>query len=317
MGAPMPYDFLLRNVIAGLETALLTVSVLLSPFAMIPSIFVGLAWGLYSAIASTVISIILLGLWLNIGLALGMAITIGLPAVLFVRLALLSRTAQPNNENASSTNPDNSVDERIYYPPERLIIWSVAFCAIFSFLAFGLSANNTGGLPSVLQTLILGNENFIRDIETLYQIELTDNLVKILAETILVLSPLTWMLIILGSLQTAQTIAKFFKVNIRPTPDYTVMELPGILEFVLAGLILLIFLSSGWVSVFFLVLVCLCLTAYFLLGLAVIHAISRTWNGRSVFITAIYFIVFLVPWVAILVSIAGLIESRIGIRSRF
>ena len=246
-----------------------------------------------------------------------MAITIGLPAVLFVRLALLSRTAQPNNENASSTNPDNSVDERIYYPPERLIIWSVAFCAIFSFLAFGLSANNTGGLPAVLQTLILGNENFIRDIETLYQIELTDNLVKILAETILVLSPLTWMLIILGSLQTAQTIAKFFKVNIRPTPDYTVMELPGILEFVLAGLILLIFLSSGWVSVFFLVLVCLCLTAYFLLGLAVIHAISRTWNGRSVFITAIYFIVFLVPWVAILVSIAGLIESRIGIRSRF
>ncbi len=313
----MPYDFLLRNVIAGLVTALLTVSVLLSPFAMIPSIFVGLAWGLYSAIASTVISIILLGLWLNIGLALGMAITIGLPAVLFVRLALLSRTAQPNNENASSTNPDNSVDERIYYPPERLIIWSVAFCAIFSFLAFGLSANNTGGLPSVLQTLILGNENFIRDIETLYQIELTDNLVKILAETILVLSPLTWMLIILGSLQTAQTIAKFFKVNIRPTPDYTVMELPGILEFVLAGLILLIFLFSGWVSVFFLVLVCLCLTAYFLLGLAVIHAISRTWNGRSVFITAIYFIVFLVPWVAILVSIAGLIESRIGIRSRF
>lgn len=313
----MPYDFLLRNIIAGLVTALLTVSVLLSPFAMIPSIFVGLAWGLYSAIASTVISIILLGLWLNIGLALGMAITIGLPAVLFVRLALLSRTAQPNNENASSTNPDNSVDERIYYPPERLIIWSVAFCAIFSFLAFGLSANNTGGLPSVLQTLILGNENFIRDIETLYQIELTDNLVKILAETILVLSPLTWMLIILGSLQTAQTIAKFLKVNIRPTPDYTVMELPGILEFVLAGLILLIFLSSGWVSVFFLVLVCLCLTAYFLLGLAVIHAISRTWNGRSVFITAIYFIVFLVPWVAILVSIAGLIESRIGIRSRF
>ena len=313
----MPYDFLLRNVIAGLVTALLTVSVLLSPFAMIPSIFVGLAWGLYSAIASTVISIILLGLWLNIGLALGMAITIGLPAVLFVRLALLSRSAQPNNENASSTNPDNSVDERIYYPPERLIIWSVAFCAIFSFLAFGLSANNTGGLPSVLQTLILGNENFIRDIETLYQIELTDNLVKILAETILVLSPLTWMLIILGSLQTAQTIAKFLKVNIRPTPDYTVMELPGILEFVLAGLILLIFLSSGWVSVFFLVLVCLCLTAYFLLGLAVIHAISRTWNGRSVFITAIYFIVFLVPWVAILVSIAGLIESRIGIRSRF
>lgn len=254
---------------------------------------------------------------MNIGLALGMAITIGLPAVLFVRLALLSRTAQPNNENASSTNPDNSVDERIYYPPERLIIWSVAFCAIFSFLAFGLSANNTGGLPAVLQTLILGNENFIRDIETLYQIELTDNLVKILAETILVLSPLTWMLIILGSLQTAQTIAKFLKVNIRPTPDYTVMELPGILEFVLAGLILLIFLSSGWVSVFFLVLVCLCLTAYFLLGLAVIHAISRTWNGRSVFITAIYFIVFLVPWVAILVSIAGLIESRIGIRSRF
>jgi hypothetical protein len=246
-----------------------------------------------------------------------MAITIGLPVVFFVRQALLSRPTQEDNQNNHSSDTDTSVVERVYYPPERLIIWAIAFCAIFSFLAFGLSGNNTGGLPGVLQTLILGNENFIRDIETLYQIELTDNFVKILAETILVLSPLTWMLIILGSLQTAQTIAKFFKVNIRPTPDYLIMNLPGRLEFVLAGLILLIFLSSGWISVFFLILVCLCLTAYFLLGLAVIHAISRTWNGRSVFITAIYFIVFLVPWLAILVSIAGLLESRIGIRSRF
>lgn len=313
----MPYDFLLRNVIAGLVTALLAVSVLFSPFAMIPSMFVGLAWGLYSAIASIAISFVLLGIWLNIGIAIGMAITIGLPVVFFVRQALLSRPTQEDNQNNPSSDTDTSGVERVYYPPERLIIWAIAFCAIFSFLAFGLSANNTGGLPGVLQTLILGNENFIRDIETLYQIELTDNFVKILAETILVLSPLTWMLIILGSLQTAQTIAKFFKVNIRPTPDYLIMNLPGRLEFVLAGLILLIFLSSGWISVFFLVLVCLCLTAYFLLGLAVIHAISRTWNGRSVFITAIYFIVFLVPWLAILVSIAGLLESRIGIRSRF
>ena len=184
-------------------------------------------------------------------------------------------------------------------------------------MSFGLSANNTGGLPGILQTMILSNENFIRDIETLYQVELTDNLVRILAETIIVLTPLTWMLIILASLQTAQTIAKFFKINLRPTPDYSVMQLPSKLEYVLAGLLLLIFISSDWVSVFFLVLVCLCLTAYFLLGLAVIHAISRTWNGRGVFITAVYFIVFLVPWVAILVSITGLIESRMGIRSRF
>lgn len=310
----MPYDFLLRNVIAGLVTALLAVSVLFSPFAMIPSMFVGLAWGLYSAIASIVISCILLGIWLNIGIAIGMAITIGLPVIFFVRQALLSRPTQDNENNSSS---DTSAVERVYYPPERLIIWAIAFCTIFSFLAFALTANNPGGLPGVLQTLILGNENFIRDIETLYKIELTDNFVKILAETILVLSPLTWMLIILVNLQTAQIIARFFKVNIRPTPDYLIMNLPDRLEFVLAGLVLLIFLSSGWISVFFLTLICLCLTAYFLLGLAVIHAISRTWNGRSVFIAAIYFIVFLVPWVAILVSIAGLIESRIGIRSRF
>ena len=313
----MPYDFLLRNVIAGLLTALLTVSVLLLPFAMIPSMLVGLAWGLYSTIASIIISFILLGLWLNIGIAIWMAIIFGIPAIFFVRQALLSRSIQADIENTVSPDADTSVNERVYYPPERLIILTMAFCASFSFLAFGLSANNTGGLPGILQTMILSNENFIRDIETLFQEELTDNHVRILAERFIVLTPLTWMLIILGSLQTAQTIAKFFKINLRPTPDYSVMQLPGKLEYVLAGLILLIFISSDWVSVFFLVLVCLCLTAYFLLGLAVIHAISRTWNGRGVFITAIYFIVFLVPWVAILVSITGLIESRMGIRSRF
>ena len=311
----MPYDFLLRNVIAGLVTALLTVSLLLSPLAMIPGMFVGLTWGFYSAIASMVVSFILLGLWMNIGIAIGMAVTIGLPAVFFVRQALLSRPTQSDNEaNSEEVSPPS---ERVYYPPERLIIWAMALCAVLSFLAFGFTANNTGGLPALLQSMILSNEAFIRDIETLYKVELTDNLIKILAESILVLSPLTWMLVILGSLQTAQSIATFFNINLRPTPNYLAMTLPGWLEYVLAGLILMVFVSSSWVSVFFLVLVCLCLTAYFLLGLAVIHAISRTWNGRMIFITAICFIVFMVPWVGVLVSIVGLIESRIGIRSRF
>ncbi len=59
---------------------------------------VGLAWGLYSTIASIIISFILLGLWLNIGIAIGMAITIGLPAIFFVRQALLSRSFQADTK---------------------------------------------------------------------------------------------------------------------------------------------------------------------------------------------------------------------------
>ena len=159
----MPYDFFLRNVITGLVTALLTVSVLFFPFAMIPSMLVGLAWGLYSTITSIIISFVLLGLWLNIGIAIGMAITIGLPTIFFVRQALLSRPTQADNENTASPNVDTYDNERVYYPPERLIIGAIVFCTSFSFLAFGLSANNTGGLPGLLQTMILSNENFIRE----------------------------------------------------------------------------------------------------------------------------------------------------------
>lgn len=303
----MNFDFLLRNVIAGLATALLAVSAVLSPFAMIPGMLVGLGWGLASALASTAVAFVLLGLWINVGFSVGMALSVGLPVVLFVRLALLSRTYEA----------ENGQTERAYYPPERLIVWAGGLSAAVSFLAFALAANQPGGLPGVLENLLLNNRHLFRDVETAYQIELTDVLVKRVAQTMIVLAPLTWMLLILGSLQAAQGIARFFKINLRPSLDVDAVRLPGWLEYVLAALVVLLFLTSGWVLVFVLVLACLCLTAYFLLGLAVIHAISRTWNGRPVLLAAVYLVILLIPWAAVFVSIAGLVESRMGIRARF
>jgi RsiW-degrading membrane proteinase PrsW (M82 family) len=56
------------------------------------------------------------------------------------------------------------------------------------------------------------------------------------------------------------------------------------------------------------------LAAYFLLGLAIIHAISRHWNGRGLLLAALYFLIFVMAWVIIPVSLMGLLDTRFDFR---
>ena len=55
---------------------------------------------------------------------------------------------------------------------------------------------------------------------------------------------------------------------------------------------------------------------YFLLGLGIIHGISRGWTARIAFLGLFYMALVLVPWLVMPVWLLGLLESGIGIRAR-
>jgi hypothetical protein len=302
----MTHSFLLRAALGGIATAILMVSLVLSPFALLPGMFIGLGWGLPSAAASLFVALLVLGVLTDFSLIIATVLTTVLPVLWFVRLALLSRPVEIEGKE----------DERVYYPPDRLITWAAGISAGLTMLAFLSASNLPGGLPQFLAGNFINNKPLIMELERLYQVTLSEDMIRGLTGFMLVVTPLTWMLLVLANLQLAQKLAVFFKVNIRPTPDYEQLTLPGNLELVLAGCLFVTLVVDGWWVALMICLVGLCLTAYFLLGLAVIHAISRPWSVRSLILVVLYIMILLTPLMAVPVSIIGLIESRFGLRRR-
>jgi hypothetical protein len=82
----------------------------------------------------------------------------------------------------------------------------------------------------------------------------------------------------------------------------------------LAGFLALALGLTGWLATLFAALAALAMGAYFLLGLAIIHAISRNWNGRGLLLATLYFLLFVMAWVSIPVSLMGLLDARFDFR---
>ena len=85
-------------------------------------------------------------------------------------------------------------------------------------------------------------------------------------------------------------------------------------DFALGLSLLGTWLASGWPASLLAVFAAILLGAYFLLGLAVIHAISRNWYSRVWFLAGLYFLIFVMAWMIVPISLLGLLESRINLR---
>ena len=90
--------------------------------------------------------------------------------------------------------------------------------------------------------------------------------------------------------------------------------MPPWLALVFGALFVLGLALPGWVGTLAATLAALVMSAYFLLGLAIIHAISRNWNGRGIVLTTLYFLIFVMAWVSIPVSLMGLLDARFDFR---
>lgn len=206
-----------------------------------------------------------------------------------------------------------------YYPFERLIYLTIAVGAIGSLLVYMQAAHIPGGLPALIVETILGDEQLMNLLNQIDTRSSSPDFVNMLVRSMLSLTPVIWVSVLLSNMQFAQFIANKVKVNQRPTPDYTEMTLPGWLELCLAASFVASFLADGWLGIYFRGLIGLLIFAYFLLGLAAIHAISRLWKSwkfRIWGLSVLYFVLMLAPWMFFPIGIIGLLESRFGLRKR-
>ncbi len=289
---------LLRIVFAAIGSFVLFAALIFMPFAPVPVAAIGLSFGVAQAAMVAALAIMMTAIILSPPLAMVFAITFLVPTIVLVRQALLSRQA---------ANGDY-----IFFPLTQLIMLTLGMTGIGASSLF-LIPGGAVGLTVDFDNAIQQSPEVRTALMQVYGISSEEEMLWI-ANVMLVSGFAGWPLLLLGNMQIAQALLVQVKRNLRPQENYDTLQLPRRLVAPLAIFMAGAALLPGWPATLSAALAAMILAAYFLLGLAIIHAISRHWNGRGLLLAALYFLIFVMAWVIIPVSLMGLLDTRFDFR---
>ena len=294
----MTQRLLLRIFVAAISSFVLFAALFSLPFSALPIAFIGLAYGVAQGALVALGVLILAATIMAPALAIIFAILFALPTIVLIRQALLSRQLE-----------DGTYE---FYPLQKLILLALAMTGIGTIFTFALFGGN-GGMPQNFADEMAATPEITQTLGQLYNISTPDDMLRV-ANLIIVTGFAGWPLLLLGNMQIAQALLVRFEMNLRPRTDYDTLTLPIWLVGVLLACLVLASVATGWMATLGATLAGLIFAAYFLLGLAVIHAISRPWNGRGFLLAVLYFLLFVMAWVIIPVALMGLLDARFDFR---
>jgi hypothetical protein len=299
---------------AGAAAALLFASVasgsivatFLFYLAPLPILIAALGWSHWAALIAAFSAAgglaALLGLFFFVAFLIG----VGLPAWWLGYLALLARPA-------AQATPDG----REWYPVGRLVLWA----ALIGALIVVVAVPNLGMDKESFQA---GLRNaFERAIRLQLPTNAPDapadsDLRRLIDILVIAIPPAAAVLATVTNVVNLWLAGRIVKVSgrlQRPWPDLSRLTLPsfapGLLAAAVAGAFLpdLLGIISG-------VLAASLLMAYAILGLAVLHAITRGMNSRSFVLAGTYSAVIIFGWPVLGMSLLGLADTVLDLRGR-
>lgn len=302
--------FMLGSILAGVLSGLMIAAVgyaglaaiPLALLGILPTYVVGLSKGLTPALyalGAGVVSAALIG---DLGLGLNYLVLFALPQAWLIRQALLSHATAQATE---------------WYPAGHLLAWIAAIAAMGLTAATLAFSGTEGGLVGALRQDF---ESAFRSLAAYQGWQLTEDQITHMAVTGATVLPVAmanlWMLAMVVNGLLAQVLVARVGRNLRPTPSFADLELPPALVYCLGAALLLSFFPDppGFLGK---ELVAILLAPYLILGLAMLHAIARSSPARPVLLTATYFLLLVLPWLAVPFAILGLAEQVFGLRKRF
>lgn len=272
--------------------------------APLPLLLAGLGWGYLSAAFGAVAASAIIAILLNVNLALYLLISMALPAAWLARLALMSRSG---NGGAAE-----------FYPIGRIVIWTGLIGA--GLMAAGLFYLGLSDIPfrevmvrqiTQIVTAVINSSQNTAPLEAAQ--------IKALAEQIAVMvfpvSALAWMIGMLANLWMAGRILRKAGSLPRPWPDISALDFPARFHFVLPAMLVLAFMP-GLAGDMALPFAAVCLLAYGMMGLAILHQITRRQSSRPFVLTGIYFGILLLGWPLLIVAILAIGEPVFKLRAR-
>lgn len=312
-------------------TGPVTMRVIFSLITPLPIMLAGLGWGVRAGLIAALAGGTLLIALLPAAGAFFFT-TAGLPAALLAYLALLSRpvgtdATQPANTQpldpaqspAMNTSAGNAPRE--WYPAGRLVLWTAALAALPAVLWTAML--EAGGAERKDATLKLLNEAMTAaEIKNgVTGLPLTADEVATFTKygyaALPALTALAWMAALLLTLWISGRIMRSSGQLTRPWPDFGKIDYPTAASIALAAA-LVCASFDGLLGIAGRALTGTLLLAFVLLGLAVIHDLTRGWQWRAFALGLLYGSLLLISLVVVLpLALLGLSEGLFHFRSRF
>lgn len=285
------------------------ISVVLAYLSPLPLLVAALGWGPASALIGGVSAGVGLGLMFNFVYGLGFILTIATPAFWLGHLALLARpAAQPAAVASDPQQP--SLD---WYPIGRILLWAALMSvAVMAFAVLSIGSGDEEILGRLKNTARAAVGQFNPKLS----VDEMERAANFIARVLPMVAVGSTMLMYLLNLWLAAKITATSGRLRRPWPTLSDITVPQSVLIALAAALTLSF-AGGTVALLAQIVSAALLTAYMLVGFAVLHAITPYTGARWWLLTAAYGAVVFFMWPALLVMLLGLVESVVGLRQRF
>ena len=312
--------------LAVLSAGLIALAVRLGPFfgaavallAPMPIAFAGLGWGWPAAAYSGAIATFLVLAIAGGSNALAFGITLMAPMVVLTYLAQLCRFKDKPTPFAP--------DELEWYPAGALIFWAAVAAGITPLAVLLILHLDLETLRAVFSKFIEQSSKAMETGGTAPGVPrpLGPEEIKAFTETAISVFPaalaVSNFLTVIFSLWFAGRAALAAGGLSRPWPDLALFELPSIAPLALAAALLATTTSNEYLTLFGTALGGSLFIVYLLLGLAVVHAITRgqTWRPFAlVILYAALLVLNINPWPGFVIVLLGLMEPVFHFRARW
>jgi Predicted membrane protein (DUF2232) len=301
---------------AGVAAALLFASVasgtLLSIplfyLAPLPILIAALGWSHWAALLAAAVGAVGLAAVFGAVFFFAFLAGAGVPAWWLGYLAMLAR---PAAAGGASTRLD-------WYPSGRLVIWAAILAALTVTVAIPNFGSDAETFRSTLHDALLNLLHAETGADGAGSVPGVKNLDRFVNFLVAAVPPAAAVIATVTSLINLWLAARVVKVSgllKRPWPQLSDMTFPKSIAAALAAAIALSF-TGGIIAIAAGVFAASLLMAYAVLGLAVLHAITRRTNSRAFLLGGIYAAIIVFGWPVLVLCVLGLIETAFDLRAR-
>jgi uncharacterized protein YybS (DUF2232 family) len=268
----------------------------------VPLFMAGLSLGAMAALVASATGIVAALALHGPAVAGVFAMCFGVPVLIMVRQALLSRSGDAGIE---------------WYPAgllaATLTVIGLALAVIFTTVLPMLGVQEFAEvlLQGFAESLAAGTEGVTAE-EVLEQINI-ERMLRLMPGMISGF----WMLALLAGGSIAQAILEKTGRNLRPSPEFSRIELPNWLAIVAAIIMAAGMFVPGVLGDYAVAMAFAACFPFLVQGLALVHAFIRKIRGGTILLVIFYLLVFVPVWPVMLVVLLGAVEQFAGFRQRW
>lgn len=312
---------LLVGASAGVASTLLYVAVasgagiavILLYFLPLPIVIAALGFSHWAGLFACASAALLLATFAHAGHATAFLVGLGLPAWWLGYLSLLARPA------AEGRGGDVE-----WYPIGRLVLWAAAIGAMIATAVIVFLGTDEESFRAALKKVL---EEWLRarmrtPTDAPLQIPGIRNLelfLDIVARTLLPAAAVSMTTVHTLNLWLAARIVKISNRLARPWPDIPSMRFPALTSAVFLGAVGGCFLP-GLVGMAAIILVSCLVMAFAMLGLTVVHFVTRGLGPRTMLLVGLYaaiaFLSYPISWPLLAMSLVGFVDTAFDLRRR-